>query len=350
MKNFDSRTYSINDFVEWNEKKQLELSPKFQRRSVWTDTARSFLMDTIVRGKPIPKIFIRQRINPLTRESTREVVDGQQRLRTILSYLNDGFQISRRHNPQYGGLFFSQLVSVDDEIQTNILNYELSVDLLVNMPDPEVLDVFSRLNSYAVILNEQEKLNAQHFGPFKTLADRIAHSLNQFWLENGLLSEQQILRMGDVNLVADLLVAMIVGIKSKKQLKRFYGTFEAEFPYDPNDLERRFLETIEAIRGIFGGRLRNSEFRRIHVFYSLFTAVAHAMFGLPGLPPVARRLVTNDYARAAIGLEAVETIFQVEDIKTLSEDQIRFLQDSRRATTDEAVRVRRARYLLSLFT
>ena len=167
MKNFDSRTYSINDFLEWEDKGQLELSPKFQRRSVWTDTARSYLMDTIVRGKPIPKLFIRQKLNPQTRASVREVVDGQQRLRTIVSYLRDGFQISKRHHPEYGGLFFSQLNQVDSEIQTNILNYELSVDLLVNMPDAEVLDVFSRLNSYAVVLNEQEKLNAQHFGPFK---------------------------------------------------------------------------------------------------------------------------------------------------------------------------------------
>ena len=53
MKNFDTRTYSINDFLEWFDNEQLELSPKFQRRSVWTDTARSYLMDTIVSGKPI---------------------------------------------------------------------------------------------------------------------------------------------------------------------------------------------------------------------------------------------------------------------------------------------------------
>src|SRR5438067_4047420 len=155
MKNFDSRTYSINDFLEWNVNNQLELNPKFQRRNVWSDRARSFLMDTIVRGKPIPKVFIRQKINATTKASIREVVDGQQRLRTILSYLNDGFTISKRHNPTYGGRYFSQLFDVDDQIQTNILNYEVSVDLLVNMPDSEVLDVFSRLNSYAVILNEQ---------------------------------------------------------------------------------------------------------------------------------------------------------------------------------------------------
>ena len=170
MKNFDTRTYSINDFLEWSHNGQLELSPKFQRRSVWTDTARSYLMDTIISGKPMPKVFIRQKLNPQTRKSIREVVDGQQRLRTILSFMKDGFVISKRHNKTYGGFFFSQLNEIDDEIQSQILNYEISVDLLVNMSDPDVLDVFSRLNSYSVTLNEQEKINANHFGPFKTLA------------------------------------------------------------------------------------------------------------------------------------------------------------------------------------
>ncbi len=69
-------------------------------------------------------------------------MDGQQRLRAILSYLKDGFQISKRHHPVYGGLYYSQLGEVDKDVQANILNYELAVDLLVNMPDKEVLDVF----------------------------------------------------------------------------------------------------------------------------------------------------------------------------------------------------------------
>ncbi|MBA3896782.1 MAG: DUF262 domain-containing protein [Sphingomonadaceae bacterium] len=87
MKSFDSRAYSINDFIEWERQKQLELNPFFQRRGVWSDKAKSYLMDTIIRGKPIPKFFIRQKLNVMTKTSLREVVDGQQRLRTILSYL-----------------------------------------------------------------------------------------------------------------------------------------------------------------------------------------------------------------------------------------------------------------------
>jgi hypothetical protein len=348
MKNFDGRTYSINDFLEWYDKEQLEISPKFQRRSVWSDKARSYLMDTIVRGKPIPKIFIRQKINPQTRASIREVVDGQQRLRTIISFVHDGFQISKRHNPKYGGFFYSQLDQVDEEVQTNILNYELSVDLLVNMPDSEVLDVFSRLNSYAVILNEQEKLNAAHFGPFKTLSDNIAHSLNDFWLKNRILTEQQILRMGDVALTADLLIAMILGIKSKKYIKKAYSEFERDFDYDPDHLEELFNDTIEVISKIFGTSLRQSAFRRVQVFYSLFTTIFHLKYGIPGLPKYTVSLSKRNYAKIAISLEKIESIFAAEDIKELAKEEVQFLQNCRRATTDGPVRVRRTEFLLSL--
>jgi uncharacterized protein with ParB-like and HNH nuclease domain len=166
MKNFDSRAYSIQDFVEWDKQTALVLNPAFQRRAVWNDKAKSFLIDTILRGKPIPKVFMRQQINASTKSSIREVVDGQQRLRTILSYVKDGFKVSKTQNEEYGGLFFSQL---PEPAITQFLSYEIAADLLTNLPDNEILDIFGRLNSYAVILNDQEKINATHFSGFKIL-------------------------------------------------------------------------------------------------------------------------------------------------------------------------------------
>lgn len=347
MKNFDSRTYSINDFLEWSNNNQLELNPKFQRRSVWTDTARSYLMDTIVRGKPIPKVFIRQKLNVTTRQSVREVVDGQQRLRTILSFLKDGFTISPKHHATYGGYFFSQLSEVDDTIQANILNYEISTDLLVNMPDSEILDIFGRLNSYSVTLNEQEKIHANHFGPFKTLADRIAHKFHDFWIRNKILSDKEVLRMADVNLTADILIAVIEGIKSKKQIKTYYSQYEREFNHNPEELESNFETVIEMIQGIFGD-LKDTEFKRIHIFYTLFTAIYHLRFGIPGIDRQRKRIPATDYARVASRLDNINSIFATEEAQQLTTEESRFLEDSRRATTDKAVRERRTLYLIDL--
>lgn len=344
MKSYDSRTYSINDFVEWDAAKQLELNPRFQRRPVWTEKAKSFLIDTVLRGKPIPKVFIRQKINVSTKTSMREVVDGQQRLRTILAFVKDGFVVSKRQNDESGGVLFSQL---PEHVQAQVLAYEVSVDLLINLPDSEVLDIFSRLNSYAVVLNEQEKINADHFGPFKVLADKIGHKYFDYWTSQGILTSKQIMRMLEVNLVADLLIASLEGVKSKKQVKKFYDQYETAFDHDTDELESKFDSVVVAIAAIYPEGLSDTEFRRPHLFYSLFTAVAHREFGIAGLPAVYAGLRRPpDAVRSR--LERVEELFAEADIAKLSKAEQDFLVDSRRATTDEKVRVRRAVFLLGL--
>ena len=162
---FNTRNYSIRDFEEWDERDELTLAPKFQRRDVWSDKARSYLIDTIVRGKPIPKIYMRQDVNPKTRRTKREIVDGQQRLRSVLSFIKDGFKISKAHHETFGGKKFSGL---DKETQRDILKYEFVVDLLQDMPDNEVYDLFARINTYAEKLKPQELRNAKYFGEFKS--------------------------------------------------------------------------------------------------------------------------------------------------------------------------------------
>lgn len=350
MKNFDSRTYSINDFLEWQTNDQLELSPRYQRKAVWSEGAKSYLLDTIIRGKPIPKVFIRQKINPRTKKSVREVVDGQQRLRAILSFVKDGFVISKRHNKQFGGLFFSQLDTVDPDIASTLLNYEISVDLLVNMNDAEVLDVFSRLNSYAVTLNEQEKLNANHFGDFKILTDQLAFNYNTFWITNKIVTEQQILRMNDAQLVADILIAVTDGIKEKKQIPKYYDRYEDDFPHDPDEITQRFDMCLQFISQVFPESLRNTEFRRVHLFYSLFLAFYHILFGVANLDPVFRNINKEKPERLRNGLEKVEQIIREEDKTKLSREQLEFLTDAQRATTDAAVRIRRSNYILKMMS
>ncbi|WP_298324789.1 DUF262 domain-containing protein [Asticcacaulis sp.] len=351
MKSFDSRTYSINDFVEWDGQKQLVLNPHFQRRPVWSEKAKSYLIDTIIRGKPIPKVFIRQKLNVTTKTSAREVVDGQQRLRTILSYVKDGFPLARGQHPEFGGLLFSQL---PEYAQEQFLSFEIAVDLLINLPDPEILDIFARLNSYAVVLNEQEKINASHFGQFKVLADKIGFDFNEYWIRQKILTSQQILRMQEVSLVADLLIAMIEGIKAKKAIKRYYIRYEKEFSSESEHIEVAFRDVIGKIALIFPEGLSDSIFHRIPIFYSLFTAVYHCMYRLPNfrdsqrapIPPVSIESAA-EIERARNGLDTIVELFDAAP-GDFTGREAQFIQDCRRATTDEAVRERRTLYLLNL--
>ena len=84
MNKTTSKIVQISDIVQWNEKGELELSPKYQRNNVWNDKAKAYLIDTIIRGLPIPPIFLRQRVDINTKSTSREIIDGQQRIRAIL--------------------------------------------------------------------------------------------------------------------------------------------------------------------------------------------------------------------------------------------------------------------------
>lgn len=74
--NLEPTTYKISDFLSWYKSKKLILSPDFQRRLVWSENYKSYLIDTIIRGLPIPLIIIRDQLVSLEDyEPKREVVD-----------------------------------------------------------------------------------------------------------------------------------------------------------------------------------------------------------------------------------------------------------------------------------
>ena len=339
MERFDSRAYSVNDFREWNERKELVLQPKFQRRNIWSDKARSYLIDTIVQGKPIPKIFMRQEIHPKTRKTRREIVDGQQRLRTIFSFLDDGFKISKIHSQKYGRQYFSQLPG---QIQASILKYELSVDLLLDAPDSEVLDIFARLNTYAVKLNAQELRNSSYFGEFKQLVYSLALEYTSFWTASRIFTDSQILRMAETQLVSELVIAMMEGIKSRKVIASYYRLHDDELPR-ARILSQRFKKTMDTIGAIMQPEFIRS-FSSPVLFYSLFCAVYHGLFGLPGPAPTKRRLKASDYSKIRITLEKVEELF--ESKSGLNSEEKKFVESMKRHTTDESVRVSRTKFLV----
>ncbi|HTW88178.1 MAG TPA: DUF262 domain-containing protein, partial [Candidatus Binataceae bacterium] len=176
--------YRVSDFIAWQREGTLELNPNFQRRSVWKKPAKSFLVDTILRGLPIPIIFLRDlRTDLKTLKAKREVVDGQQRIRTIFSFVDpalvpqykpdrDDFTIDAIHNPDLGDRRFAAL---DKSDRQKILDYQFSVHSFpADTDDKLILQIFARMNATGVRLNAQEIRNAEFFGKFKTIAYEIA--------------------------------------------------------------------------------------------------------------------------------------------------------------------------------
>jgi Protein of unknown function DUF262 len=326
---FHTRNYSIRDFEEWDDRGELTLQPKFQRRDVWSDKARSYLMDTIIRGKPIPKVYMRQSVNTKTRRTRREIVDGQQRLATVLSFLKDGFKISKSHHKAFGGRTFSGL---DEDTRGEILKYEFVVDLLEDMPDNEVYDVFARINTYSEKLKAQELRNAKWFGDFKSCVYALAKEFTTFFIENKIFSEKAVLRMAEAEYISDLIIAQQNGITAgdKRNIDNAYEEYDDEFPFRDQH-ERRFRETVDAVAAIFKKDLPQSEFRAIRLLYPLFCAVYHMKWGLPKLKSARKTIKVADYPKIKSGLEGIDML--IEKIKnaeaeheevTLSADDRKF--------------------------
>lgn len=341
MKNFDSRTYSINDFIEWEDRKQLEISPKFQRRSVWSPQAKSYLIDTILKDKPLPKIFIRATTDPKTKRTVREIVDGQQRMRTILSFVKDGFKISKIHNEEYGGMMYSEL---PEDVQADFLKYELSVDLLLDLSDRDILDIFARLNTYSVSLNKQELFNAKYFGYFKQLVYKLSGDYYTFWTENKIFTERKIVRMAEAELVTDLLIAILDGIQSKKNAEKYYQAFD-ETMEGRKEIEKNFVNTMNLIGNLFENTLQDSNFRTGPNFYGVFIALYHMNYGIPNLGIARHEIDIKDYPKVRSCLDEISCIFETED--ELPKEYYEFIKSTRDATTDVPARTTRCKFIVN---
>jgi len=313
---FNTRSYSVRDFEEWQERGELVLAPKFQRREVWSDKARSYLIDTIIRGKPIPKIYMRQDTNPETRRTVREIVDGQQRLRSVLTFIKDGFKISKAHHEDFGGKYFSAL---DKNTQRDILKYEFVVDLLQDMPDNEVYDVFARINTYSERLKPQELRNARWFGEFKSSVYLLAKEFVTFLENNRLFTSNQILRMAEAEFISELLLAIEEGIQEGRPsvIDKCYKKYDDEFP-NRKLHEKRFRETVDFIGGILGEELAQSQLRATRLFYPFFCAVYHMKFGLPKLNVARSAFKVSDYPKLKMALEKIDGL--IERIKAAEDE------------------------------
>lgn len=339
---YKPRTYSINDFREWKDRNELILSPKFQRRQVWSEKAKSYLMDTILKGLPMPPIFIREKIDLSTRKTVREVIDGQQRLSAILDYLKDGFKISKVHNKEYGDLYFSEL---PDDLQNDFLNYEISTNIVLDAGDRDVLDIFARLNTYTVPLNKNELWNAKYFGFFKQTVHYLAREYYTFWTESKILSDQKITRMGDADLTSELIIAIIDGIQDRKIIENYYKKFDDKFD-EREKIAKKFKDTLDTIGEIYGDFLSNSFFSGIPPFYTLFCVIYDLLYGLRNSDNP-KRIKKSECTKIRNYLQDFDSIIsEIKNDRKQSPEIKEFIDDCRKHTTVKNIRERRHRYLL----
>lgn len=143
-------------------RKRIDPTPDYQRPPAWTLKQKQLLIDTILRGYDIPKMYW-QRL-PKGEEFQFAVIDGQQRLRTIWEFCNGDFALPRNMDAIEGekvaGLRYDQL---DFELRSQFDIYPIDVVIVEEAvqtdEEDEVRDMFLRLQN-GTTLKAQEKRNA----------------------------------------------------------------------------------------------------------------------------------------------------------------------------------------------
>lgn len=259
----------IQDLVNLSRSDELNLSPWYQRRSVWTTPQKAYLINTLLEQKPIPAIYVRHSIDIEKGKSIREVVDGQQRTRTILDFCVDRFLAF--HPGKNRKLRFSHLTDKDKQ---NFLLTSIPVGYLLGATDEDVIEIFGRINSVSKTLNAQERRNARYSGDFKQFCLRQAASRLQFWRAYGIFSANDIARMNEVQFVSDVVLNMLNGLSDfgAQRLDAIYEKYDSDFP-SADAVEKRLDRVFDLLVQIDPQLFRETVFNRQPIFFSLMLVI-----------------------------------------------------------------------------
>lgn len=236
MIKYSVRSRQLIDIVGDIKRSKIILSPYFQRNLVWRLIHKQDFIKTILLGFPFPQIFLAKGgidINNLT--STSLVVDGQQRMKSIIEYLDNTFEVD--------GAYFEDL---SREEKDGFLTYEVAIiELQMEANDPNIKSVFQRLNRTFYSLTNIEKL-ATEYAP------------SEFMLVANLLSKEIELKMPkDDHLLDPNVPESFIKWGEKKKLNNFHTLILESFVFTSYEISRKvhlmtvlnLLATIE--RGFF---------------------------------------------------------------------------------------------------
>lgn len=218
--------HSVNWFVQAEEAGQLEIAPSFQRRPVWSDKQKSDLIGTMLMGYPIPELYIHEIVGP-DGDETYRLVDGQQRIRAALEFMQGAFTLVESEAVP-AGVHNRSIDDLGDTEKKAIRNYKFVVRTLRDLDETVVKEMFRRLNQGVVALNDQELRHATYEGPFLALVEEVAD--RPIWSDFGVFTADDVRRMRDVEYVSELAIQTINGPQNKKlSLDRWFQAYEQGF-------------------------------------------------------------------------------------------------------------------------
>ncbi len=252
----------ITSLYEKWKRGRLVLQHEFQRKFVWDRKKASRLIESALLSVPLPLFYLAENI-----DGREYVVDGQQRLTSFFSFIDGklpyGEDFKLTDMKVFKELNKKGYADLDEAMQEKILYHNLRTITILKESDPDLkFDIFERLNTGSVPLNDMELRNCVHRGPYMDLLKNLATDRDFAWL---LKLDSPDKRMRDVELA--LRFASFYHstyLKYKPSMRQFFNRDMDKFQFiseeDSEDLRNAFKNSIQIVKSLFG----ENAFKRFH--------------------------------------------------------------------------------------
>ena len=266
-------TMTVADYCNAYKRREVRIDRKYQRNSsIWPLRARSYLIETILRGFPMPKLALHQQTDVKSRKTTKFVVDGQQRTDAIVDFFEG--QLSLSSSIEMGSARGKIFANLDEDLQEAFLSYPLQFDQFEAADEDVVREYYRRINSFTSPLNAEERRHARFQGNMKWFILKLAERHTDTLVALRTLSEKEVIRMADHKLFAEIVHATLHSVRTTNSttLDTLYREHDVAGVPEEGEL---LLAIDSAFSRIVGWRdlALTSLIQKTHIFYSLMLAI-----------------------------------------------------------------------------
>ena len=269
----NSITLPVTDYCNAYKRHEVLVDRKYQRNArVWPQRAQSYLIETILRGFPMPKLALHQQTDVRSRRSIKYVVDGQQRTNAIVDFFDGKLTLSQ--SLELEAARGKTLDGLSQDLQEAFLSYPLQFDQFEAADEDVVREYFRRINSFTTPLNPEERRHANFQGNMKWFILMLAGRHTETLVSLRTMSEREIVRMADHKLFVEIVHAMLKGVRTtnSKMLDSLYREYDADDIPEEDHLRQAIDSACSRIVG-WRELCTTSLVQKSHIFYSLVLAV-----------------------------------------------------------------------------
>lgn len=215
----------ISDIYKRIREGSLILQPEFQRKFVWSTMHQESFIDTILKGLPFPEIYTAQSGVDIEKIETREViVDGQQRLSTIVQYIDESI------DSKTFGKRVAKFKDLSEDEQRDFLNYNVVIRDLGDINSDLIREIFNRINQTKFSLEQVEIQNAVYDGEFISTAKEILEDIDTEHIP--IFSDSEMSRMSDLHFILLTMSTLENGgyFSLDREIEKFIANYNNEYP------------------------------------------------------------------------------------------------------------------------